>query len=132
MESSEQIGFSVRVGYTRAMHVTVSGVILYAFQTDVVRQQWERLFRPPLTKMEITDLRRRADRVRARGSERAKSGFVAGITDISAPIMRGGVAVAALTVPFVHSTSLLISEENATSYIEVAAKEISRELLHGD
>jgi DNA-binding IclR family transcriptional regulator len=132
MESSEQIGFSVRVGYTRAMHVTVSGVILYAFQTEVVRQQWERLFRPPLTKMEINELRRRADKVRARGSERAKSGFVAGITDISAPIMRAGVAVAALTVPFVHSTSLVISEENATSYIEVAAKEISRELLHGD
>jgi len=43
-------------------------MILYTFQTEVVRHQWERLFRPPLTKMEINDLRRRADKVRARGA----------------------------------------------------------------
>jgi DNA-binding IclR family transcriptional regulator len=40
MESSEQIGFTVRVGYSRALQLTVSGVILYAFQSDAVRQQW--------------------------------------------------------------------------------------------
>jgi DNA-binding IclR family transcriptional regulator len=132
IESSEQIGFSVRVGYSRALQLTVSGVILYAFQTDAIRQQWERLFQPPLNKAEITQFRRRAEEVRLRGFERASSEFVAGITDISAPIMRGELAAAALTVPFVHSNLLLMSEDDAATCIKAAAKEISGELLHGD
>lgn len=132
MESSEQIGFSVRVGYSKALQLTVSGVILYAFQNDTVRQQWERLFQPALRKNEIAEFRRRANEVRLRGFERAPSEFVSGITDISAPIMRGELATAALTVPFVHSTPLVTSEEDAATSIKAAAKEISGELLHGD
>jgi DNA-binding IclR family transcriptional regulator len=132
MESSEQIGFTVRVGYSRALQHTVSGVILYAFQTEGIRAQWERLWRPPPKKPDVAAFRRRADEVRARGFERAASSFVAGIVDISAPIMRGELATAALTVPFVHSTLLVMSEEDAATCIKAAAKEISSELLHGD
>jgi DNA-binding IclR family transcriptional regulator len=132
IESSEQIGFSVRVGYSKALQLTVSGVILYAFQSDAVRLQWERLFQPPMNKNEIAQFRHRAQEVRIRGVESARSEFVAGITDISAPIMRGELAAAALTVPFVHSTPLVMSEEDAATCIMAAAKEISGELLHGD
>ena len=132
MESGEQIGFTVRVGYRKALQLTVSGVILYAFQTEAIRAQWERLWQPSPAKPEVAAFRRRANEVRARGFERAASEFVAGITDISAPIMRGELATAALTVPFVHSTPLVMSEEDAAKCIEAAAKEISAELLHGD
>jgi DNA-binding IclR family transcriptional regulator len=132
MESSEQIGFTVRVGYSKALQLTVSGVILYAFQSEAVRAQWERLWRPPPKKQDIAAFRRRAGEVRARGFERAKSSFVEGIVDVSAPVMRGELAAAALTVPFVHSTSLVMSEEDAATCIKAAATEISRELLHGD
>ena len=132
IESSEQIGFSVRVGYAKALQLTVSGIILFAFQSDAVRLQWERLFQPPMKKDEITRFRHRAQEVRVRGFERAPSEFVAGITDISAPIMRGELAEAALTVPFVHSTPLVMSEEDAAVCIIAAAKEISGELLHSD
>jgi DNA-binding IclR family transcriptional regulator len=131
-ESSEQLGFSVRVGYSQALQLTVSGVILYSFQTEAIRTQWERLWEPPMKRPEIAAFRKRADAVRARGFERAQSSFVAGITDISAPIMRGELAAAALTVPFVHSTPLVMSEEDAATCIKAAAKEISGELLHGD
>jgi DNA-binding IclR family transcriptional regulator len=132
MESSEQIGFSVRVGYSKALQLTVSGMILYAFQTDTIRLQWERLFQPPPKKTELAEFRHRAEEVRLRGYEKAASEFVAGITDISAPIMRGELAAAALTVPFVHSTPLVMSEQDAATCIKAAAKEISSELLHGD
>ena len=132
MESSEQIGFTVRVGYSRALQLTVSGVILYAFQSEAVRLQWERLFQPPPKKDEILVFRRRAEEVRLRGFERATSEFVAGIVDISAPIMRGELAVAALTVPFVHSTPQVMSEDDAATCIKASAKEISGELLYGD
>jgi len=132
MESAEQVGFSVRVGYSRALQLTVSGVILYAYQSGAVRQQWERLFNPPMKKPELAAFRRRADEVRLRGFEQAQSEFVAGITDISAPILRGDSAAAALTVPFVHSTPVVMSEVDAAVCIKAAAKEVSSELLQGD
>jgi len=78
---------------------------LYTFQTEVVRHQWERLFRPPLTKMEINDLRRRADKVRAPGASVLKVDSLQELPIFRRQFMRAGVAVAALTVPFVHSTS---------------------------
>ena len=132
IESSEQVGFSVRVGYSKSLPLTTSGIILYAFQTEAIRTQWERLWEPPMKKPELAAFRKRADEVRLRGFESAPSGFVAGITDISAPIMRGELCAAALTVPFVHSTTLHMSEADAATCIKAAAKEISGELLHGD
>lgn len=132
IESSEQLGFSVRVGYSKAVPLTVSGTVLYAFQTEPIRAQWERLWEPPLKKPELLAFRKRADEARLRGYERAPSRFVEGITDISAPIMRGEVCTAALSVPFVHTTTPLMGEEEAATFIKAAAKEISGELLHGD
>jgi hypothetical protein len=46
--------------------------------------------------------------------------------------MRGELAVAALTVPFVHSTPQVMSEDDAATCIKASAKEISGELLYGD
>jgi DNA-binding IclR family transcriptional regulator len=62
----------------------------------------------------------------------AVSGFVAGVTDISAPVMRGGQAAAALTVPFVHSNPLRLPMEETVGHIEAAAREISEQLLRSD
>jgi DNA-binding IclR family transcriptional regulator len=132
VESSTQIGFTVRLGYTRALQQTVSGIILYAFQNEAIRAQWERLLRPSLSKAELLAFKKRANEVRRRGFERAASTFVAGITDISAPIMNGELAVAALTVPFVHSNPVVMSESEAALCIKAAAARISAELLHAD
>jgi DNA-binding IclR family transcriptional regulator len=132
MESSEQIGFSVRVGYSQAVPLTASGVILYAFQPETIRSQWERLWVPSLRKPELVAFRNRAAEARRRGFERVPSAFVEGITDISAPVMAGELATAALTVPFVHAKSLTMSETDAATCIKAAAKEISGELLHSD
>jgi DNA-binding IclR family transcriptional regulator len=132
IESSEQLGFSVRIGYSKSIPLTVSGMILYAFQTDAIRAQWERQWEPALKKPELLAFRKRADEVRLRGFERAPSGFVTGITDISAPILRGELCTAALTVPFVHTTTAQVGEDDAVTFVKNAAKEISGELLHGD
>ena len=132
MESTEQIGFSVRVGYSQAIPLTASGVVLYAFQPETIRSQWERLWDPPLGKAELVAFRNRAGEARMRGFECAPSRFVEGIADISAPVMHGELATAALTVPFVHAKSLTMSESDAATCIKAAAKEISAELLHSD
>jgi DNA-binding IclR family transcriptional regulator len=57
---------------------------------------------------------------------------VRGITDLAAPILRGDVAVAALTVPFVHSNPLVMEMNQAAVYVREAARQISEAIAHGD
>jgi hypothetical protein len=46
--------------------------------------------------------------------------------------MRGEVAVAALTIPFVHSNPLVKEMPEALEFVRAAAKQISNEIVHGD
>src|SRR5271168_3637913 len=52
MESMEQIGFSVRVGYRLAITQAVSGVTLFAFQPADVRIRWLGMIEPKPTAAE--------------------------------------------------------------------------------
>lgn len=132
MESSEQLGFSVRVGYRRPLVKAASGAVLYAFQPEDVRRRWESLLNPPLSEKELTDWRAHADEIRKRRVELTPSRFVAGVTDISAPVMRGGVAAAALTVPFLEKLGPQTSQEEAAERVLEAATHISEQLLESD
>jgi DNA-binding IclR family transcriptional regulator len=132
MESSEQLGFSVRVGYRRPLHLVASGAVLYAFQPEDVRRRWEALFNPPLGEGELAEFRTHADAVRERHVELTPSKFVAGVTDISAPVMRGGMAAAALTVPYLKKLQPAISPKEAALLVRQAADQISEQLVEGD
>lgn len=132
MESAEQIGFSVRIGHRRPLPLTRSGAILFAFQEEATRERWIGEFSPEVTPAQIAELRARADRIREQGFDRAKSDFVAGITDLSAPILRGHTAAAALTVPFVHSTQPMMPIDQVIRHLRAAAAEISASLLVSD
>jgi hypothetical protein len=57
---------------------------------------------------------------------------VRGIVDLSAPILRGDTAVAALTVPFVHSNPLVKEMPEAVEFVTAAAAQISKDIAHGD
>jgi DNA-binding IclR family transcriptional regulator len=132
MESSELIGFSVRIGYRRPLHHTLSGALLYAFQPAVIRRRWEEHLRPRPGKEELNAFRAKADRIRKKGHGRQASEFVPGVTDISAPILRNDTAAAALTVPFLDSTSPARSLKESVVHLIGAAGEISRGLLSSD
>jgi DNA-binding IclR family transcriptional regulator len=132
MESSEQLGFSVRVGYRRPLVKAASGAVLYAFQPEDIRRRWESLLNPALSGKELADWRAHADEIRKRRVELTPSRFVAGVTDISAPVMRGGVAAAALTVPFLEKLGPQISQEEAAERVLEAATDISEQLLESD
>jgi len=41
VESPGDLGFSVRVGYRRSLLASTSGLVLYAFQSDMVRTDWK-------------------------------------------------------------------------------------------
>jgi DNA-binding IclR family transcriptional regulator len=132
MESAEQLGFSVRVGYRQRLIRTTSGVVLYAFQDPAVRLRWETIMVPAPPLEELEKFRQRADKVRIAGIESAKSPFVDGVTDISAPIMRDTTAVAALTIPFIARRDSNISEVDAKALLSATSRRISAQLFAAD
>jgi DNA-binding IclR family transcriptional regulator len=130
LERPGDLGFSVRIGYRREITGATSGLVLFAFQDEDTRKQWLR--RCKLKGEAAEEFVARADAVRARGHLEAASHFVRGITDLSAPILRGDVAVAALTVPFVHSNPLVMDMHQAIEHVRAAARQISTDIVHGD
>jgi DNA-binding IclR family transcriptional regulator len=130
VERPGDLGFSVRIGYRREIVRATSGLVLFAFQNEDVRRTWLKRCR---LKGEAADsFVARANDVRARGHYEAASDFVRGIIDLSAPILRGDIAVATLTCPFVHSNPLQMEMTQAIEYIRAAANQISAEVVHGD
>ena len=130
IERPGDLGFSVRIGYRREITIATSGLVLFAYQNDEVRRAW--LKRCKLKGEAADSFIERANAVRARGHHEAASHFVRGIVDVSAPILRGETAVAALTVPFVHSNPLQVEMAEAVEFVRAAAKQISNEIVHGD
>ena len=130
IERPGDLGFSVRIGYRREIARATSGLVLFAYQSEEVRRVWLKRCR---LKGEAADtFVERANVVRDRGHHEAASDFVRGIVDLSAPILRGDIAVAALTVPFVHSNPLVMEMPQAVEYVRAAARQISNDIVHGD
>jgi DNA-binding IclR family transcriptional regulator len=132
MESMEQLGFSVRVGYRLAITKAVSGVMLFAFQPPDVRARWLAMIEPKPTRAEIERFTATADAVRKKGHASAASSFVVGITDVSAPIIRGDRAAAALTVPYIKTTYSRGSLPTVVEKLKAAAHVIASQLTEGD
>ena len=55
-----------------------------------------------------------------------------GIVDLSAPILRGETAVAALVVPFVHCNPLPAEMPQVVEAVCTAARKITAEIVNGE
>ncbi|MET3470433.1 DNA-binding IclR family transcriptional regulator [Novosphingobium sp. 1529] len=132
MESNEQIGFSVRIGHRLALHRSVSGVVLFGHQPADIQQAWLAQLSPTTDRGEIAAFVKAAKAAAAQGHAQAQSTFVNGISDISAPIMRGDRAAAALTVPFIHHGNLQKTMDEATGHLVETARQISELLSTAD
>lgn len=132
MEASTTFGFSVRVGYRRALHETPTGTTLYAFQSEKTRGEWDALFDPPLASDVLTAFRDQAEQVRERGYARSDSAELVGMVELAVPILRGDCACAALTVPFIRITDAPMSEEDALALLRKTAELISAQLIGSD
>lgn len=132
MESAEQLGFSVRVGYRRPLLQAASGAVLYAFQPDDVRDRWEKLLDPQPDAATLAAFRAHADEIRQRAVERTPSRFVSGVTDLSAPILRSGAAAAALTMPYLAKLGEPDAIDAAAAAVQAAAARISAQLVDDD
>jgi len=132
MESGEQLGFSVRVGYRQPLVETASGAVLYAFQPADVRARWEAMFDPDLPTATLEAFRLHADALRVRGLEERDGAFVAGVVDMSAPILRGGAAAAALTMPFLRRRRPVVDQTTAAEMLQATAERIASQLVVAD
>lgn len=130
IERPGDLGFSVRIGYRREIARATSGLVLFAYQDEETRRNW--LKRCRLKGDAAEQFVNRANVVRERGHHEAASDFVRGIVDLSAPILRGQTAVAALTIPFVHSNPLVMEMAEAVEFVRAAARQISHDVTHGD
>lgn len=132
MESAALIGFSVRLGHRQPLQTTGSGTVLYAYQPGSIRERWEGELLGDVSEEVIDRFRRRAEKVARQGYDRHPSDIVPGIVDLSAPVMRGSVAAAALTMPFVKKTAMPVAIDDALQLVKNAAAEISSELVSSD
>lgn len=132
VESAEQIGFTVRIGYRKSFISTASGAVLYAFTHPKDQHRWLSLLSDDVPRTKIEHFKSRAKKIRISGYDKRESGYIAGITDICAPVLRGTAAAAALTVPFAHITSPVAVIEDAINQLRAAAAEISASLLIAD
>ncbi|MEO1657828.1 MAG: IclR family transcriptional regulator [Pseudomonadota bacterium] len=132
MEAPGPVSFSVRVSHRQSIFLSTSGRLLFAFQTDEVRADWLKFFPRSRTKADKAAFLVDADTIRKRGHLTSESSFIRGVTDLAAPIIRGGSAVASLTSPCI----VRIDDERVTTLptdeIVAAASAISEKLLPTD
>jgi DNA-binding IclR family transcriptional regulator len=116
--------FAVRVGAEISLDATCSGHVLLAFDAVNDGAAAERTIISP-------DLETRLRKIRSRGFEMMKSTRTVGVTDISCPIFgSNGIAVAALTVPFLQliDGTQKVTRDDARLFLQEATRQISEEL----
>jgi DNA-binding IclR family transcriptional regulator len=130
VENPGPLGFSVRPGYRRAIYEATSGLTLYSFQPEAIRREWDVFLRRLAPKDKYDAFIRQSEAVRARGFAQVGSDFVPGVTDLSAPVLKEGTCVAAITLPFVQRPGLPRTIAEAIDLLCDAARQISRDLQY--
>jgi DNA-binding IclR family transcriptional regulator len=122
VEAPGLLGFAIRMGYRRPLIHSASGHILMAFQPDRTREDMLRAIEAANLPFNRKALTAKLEEVRADGTITMPSPMLTAITDVSAPILQNGAALAALTVPFVDGPGATVGQdEAAAALIRVAA-----------
>ena len=128
VESPGDVGFVVRVGHRRPIPHSTSGLVLLAFQPEEIRARWLETLARKQVRYEHERLAGHVRRIAARGYACIPSEVVTGVTDVSAPILLHGAAIAALTVPFAERHGARDERSKCIAQLRRTATLISREL----
>jgi DNA-binding IclR family transcriptional regulator len=130
VESPSDVGYVVRVGHKRPIVQAASGAVIFAHQSAELQDRWlARLF--PADGSGKKKFLERVETVRAQGYARIPSARVDGVTDLSAPIIQDGRAVATVTVPFAKQDPQERPIDEAVERLVDAAGQISTALRFG-
>lgn len=128
VESPGDVGFVVRVGHRRPIPHSTSGLVLLAFQSEEGRAQWLETLERKQVHYERARLAGHLRSITARGYACIPSEVVTGVTDLSAPILLHGTAIAALTVPFAERRGARGEPKRSIARLRRAADRITHEL----
>jgi DNA-binding IclR family transcriptional regulator len=127
IEAPGNQGYSVRVGYRRTLVESTSGLVLYAFQPERVREEWRQRLARTVNARTWKAFEQKAEQARKQKYVRADSDVTRHIIDLSAPIMSRNGVVAALTCPYIETPSAL-SVKDTIAALRSQAQDISRQL----
>lgn len=122
------LGLVVRIGHRRSILEGTSGIVLTAFQHEPVRRNWLDQYGGGMSAKDRAELEARLKEIGAKGHAAIKSAVVPGITDLAAPVMSNGVAVAALAIPFMKRTGVPVSQTEAIGMLKDVAASVSSRL----
>ncbi len=126
VDSPESTGFYVKMGSKVDLMHAATGHVILAFLSEDARERVIEEWRRETKKRKPLDLEAHLETIRARGYERRASYEVAGITNISFPILNvQGQAIAGLTVPYVKRLEDKISIAELTKSLREASQQIS-------
>ncbi|MFV0623295.1 IclR family transcriptional regulator [Sphingomonas sp. ac-8] len=132
IEAPGLIGFAVRIGYRRPLHLSASGRILLAFQPRTARAGMLAEVREAGHVVEQEALFPVLDGIAADGDGVSPSPVLNGIMDISVPVLSGYVAKAALTIPFVEGPGSRVALPETRAALRDAAAVVSGRLAPAD
>lgn len=132
VEGSNEFGISTQVGFRQPLLASASGRVLLAFQPADVQARWRNQMSPrPRDRDWECELSCTA-RIRARGWHSSASSIARNVRDISAPVLTGGRAAAAINVPYLPTREADPDDQAVADHIIAAAAQISTKLAGPD
>ena len=128
VDSPGDLGFVVRVGYRRPIANSTSGLVMFAHQSDDVREQWLAELDELNTGYKKRKFVAQADEVVSQGYAKRPSDVIDGVWDLSAPILDHGYAAGALAIPFIETHPTRNSMKKTIEHLIKAARDISDSL----
>jgi DNA-binding IclR family transcriptional regulator len=126
VDSPESTGFYVRMGSKVDLMHAATGHVILAHQNEDARERAVDGWRQETKKRKPADLEEHLARIRARGYERRASYEVAGVMNVSFPVLNlQGEAIAGLTVPYVKRLEDKITLTEVVSALREASRRIS-------
>jgi len=126
VDSPESTGFYVKMGSKVDLMHAATGHVILAHLNEDARERAIEEWRSESKKRKPVDLDEHLTKILARGHERRASYEVAGVVNISFPVLNvQGQAIAGLTVPFVKRLEDNIGIPDAVNSLRKASRKIS-------
>lgn len=132
IDSPLPMRYSVMLGARFAFDETSSGVVVYAYSPEPVREQMDERMRQAGRSDSLASVHARASRILELGYEMRPSLAVGGVTNVSVPVFDyPGHVVGAFTTPYVPQRAATVSREDVLERTIAAGRRISANLGAG-